>query len=179
MAQACRVRHVSFPYRLALPMPPSLNEYYENARRVVRNGPKAGKEYTGKMIGAAGLAFRGEVSRVARRGHVVPPKLSGPLAITVLACWPTHDRKGRRRPARKGDIDNLWKCLLDALTNAEVIADDVHFDYQQMMRGNPSGNGQLWLCITRFDPDAALQRMMDMGLPFTDSPTAAFGGLPF
>lgn len=157
-------------------MPPRLSAYYENARRFVKAGPAAGKPYTGKMISAEGHRFRGEVQLEVRRGHRRPPALSGPLSIVVLVCKSTTTKKGAKSTLRKGDLDNLWKCLLDALTNAEVIGDDVQFDDIRMIRGNAEVEGRLYLAIARLDPAASLRAALDAGLPFS----AAIGGqLPF
>lgn len=158
------------PYRLLLPMPPRLSDYYENAKRVVKGGPNAGKQYTGRMISAEGLAFRTRVVQIVRAGHRSPPKLQGRLHIICLVEKPTHDKVGRKLPLLKGDLDNLWKCLLDALTKADVIGDDVQFDHIEKIRGNARGDGRISLCISQFDPDASLARATAFGLPLPVSP---------
>lgn len=164
------------PYRLSLPVPPSIHEYYMNARRK----SKTGKAYTGKMISPEGQAFRAEVFTEVRRGHRAPPKLAGALAIVVLVCKPPRNSDGSRAINRKGDLDNLWKCLLDSLTNAQVICDDVQFDEVRMIRGNPEEGGRLYLCIARFDPDAALAAARAAGLPCThDYGPVRMDNLPF
>lgn len=166
------------PYRLAIPIPPLLTAYYQNAKR--RNA--AGKEWTGRMISPEGQRFKGEVMTEVRRGHRRPPKLSGPLSIICLLCKPTKTKAGARSTNRKGDLDNRWKALLDALTDAEVILDDVQFDDTRMIRGNPVDGGRLYLAISRFDPDASLAAAAAFGLPFAPSygpGTAAAGHLPF
>ncbi len=165
------------PYLLALPLPPLLSEYYLNARRTVKKGAAAGKVYTGRMISPEGHRFRGEVVTECRRGHRMPPKLSGPLEIIVLLCKGTHTKTGAKATTRKGDLDNRWKCLLDALTYAEIISDDVQFDDVRMIRGNPVPGGRVYLAIRRFDPDASLAAARAAGLPFWTG--GADDGLPF
>lgn len=166
-------------YRLALPMPPRLSAYYENAKRTIRAGPRAGASYTGRMISAEGLRFRGEVMTETRRGHRRPPNLTGPLDIVVLVCKDTKTKSGAKSVVRKGDLDNLFKCLLDALTEAKVIGDDVQFDDIRMIRGNPEPGGRLYLAIGRFNADAAFAAARAVGLPFVPDHGAAQAGMPF
>ena len=140
------------PWICVLPFPPSLNAYYENAARVTSKG----KRYTGRMISAQGQRFRELVAVAVRRGHRVPPRLTGRLAVTVYALPPALRADGGRNNNRR-DTDNLWKALLDALTKARVIADDCLFDRSLIIRGNALGAGRVLLCIEPFDPDGALR----------------------
>lgn len=137
------------PYVLELPIPPPVGHYYQPRRMKVKKGPKVGKVYTGMMIGERGLAYRSDVEVAVRRGHRVPPELDGRLAIIVFVNPPDH---------KKRDLDNLWKSVLDALTKARVIKDDVLFDDIRMIRGNIKPGGRLLLSIYRFDP---IQSFMD------------------
>src|SRR5262245_23543094 len=171
---------MSLPYRLQLPVPPSLHVYYDNAKRTIKGGARAGQSYIGRKVSALGLRFRGEVQHEVRRGHRQPPKLDGRLSIVVLVCKATHTRAGAKATLLKGDLDNLWKCLLDALTEAQVIGDDVQFDDVRMIRGNQYLDGRVFLCIDRFNPDAALGAAAAAGLPFTpDYGATRHDGLPF
>lgn len=131
---------------LRLPLPPSLNGYYENATRRVRHGRRAGATYTGRRISAKGQEFRLEVIRAVRAACPVAPRLSGRLSIIVLARPPD---------LRAFDLDNRFKCLLDALTVARVILDDALFDDIQMLRWAPVKHGAIHLRIDRFDPREA------------------------
>lgn len=143
-------------YLLELPWPHTVNHYWLATARRVKRGPKAGKAYMGKMLSPEALAFRGETARAVRAGHRTPPRLSGRLEILVFACPKDH--------ARRRDLDNLWKCLLDALTHAEVILDDVQFDDERMIRGNPVPGGRIWLSICPFDPDSAFEAVRQAGI---------------
>lgn len=146
------------PYLLELPWPRTVNDYWLPARRRVKRGPKAGKAYMGKMLSPEAHAFRGETVKAVRDGHRAPPRLSGRLRILVFAR--------PRDLARRRDLDNLWKCLLDALTHAEVVLDDVQFDDERMIRWNPVPGGRIWLSIQPFDPDAALASALRAGIPY-------------
>ena len=85
------------------------------------------------MISAQGLAYRNEVYAAVRQGHRQPPRLKGRLRVRVEAQQPTHRKDGRRDGGRK-DLDNLWKCLLDALTQAGVWGDDSQIDDLHIVR---------------------------------------------
>ena len=144
-------------YELALPMPPSLNGYYLNAVRTVMRGATAGKRYVGRQLSAAGVDYRREVVAAVRRGHRSPPALRGRLSIVVLLV--PEDR-------RAFDLDNRFKCLLDALTYAAVIQDDALFDDIRMVRWNPSSDRarRCLLRISRFDPKRAIELANSFGI---------------
>ncbi len=169
-------------YLLVLPFPPSLNSYYQNRRARVKGGPKAGKTYTARMISDEGKAYRQMVWAAARKGHVLPPKFTGRISVTVLARAPTHyvssrSSTGEAALNNRWDLDNHWKCLLDAMTKAEVILDDALFDEVNMVRWNRIDKGSIWVAITAFNPDMAMHRALSAGVPelaFQD-----FGSLPF
>ena len=158
------------PYLLELPFPPSLNDYYLNRKAKVKRGPSAGKVYMARMISPEGLAFRGRVVQAVREGHRIPPRLSGRLAIVVLACPPSEKADGSVNNNRR-DLDNLWKCLLDSLTHAEVMLDDALYDDNRIVRGNPQHPGKIWVSILPFDPDSAFAAVRAAGITagaFTD-----------
>lgn len=159
-------------YVVTLPVPPSLNHYYLNARRVVRDGPAAGKRYTAKMISPEGEQFRAQVITAVRKGHRAPPRLEGRLSIFVYVAKATETAvitKGamvgrRRKNSVRSDLDNLWKCLLDGLANAGVIGDDSLFDDIRMVRGNPEKAGRVVVSIERADPRAYLRAVEAAGI---------------
>lgn len=146
---------------LRLPLPPSLNGYYLNAQRKVRTfgkggkiNPRAGAAYVGRMIGPEGLAYRGFVFAAVRQGHKAPPRLTGRLAIAVLAL---------PRDLQAFDLDNRFKCLLDSLQKAGAILNDAQFDDVRMVRWNPVHPGWVRVRISRFDPAAAAAFAREMG----------------
>ncbi len=87
--------------RLALPWPPSVNMLYQN---VPGRGRVVTREYT---------AWKREAGWTLQAQR--PPKFKGPVAVTVELC-PPH--------ARRFDLDNKNKCILDLLVTHQVIADD-------------------------------------------------------
>lgn len=159
-------------YVLTIPVPPSLNVYYQNARRKIMGGAKAGKTYTAKMISPEGEQFRAQVIGAVRKGHRVPPRLAGRLAIFVYVAKASETavitggvQKGTRRARNvRSDLDNLWKCLLDGLTVAEVVGDDSQFDDIRMVRGNQERVGRVVVSIEQADPDAYLKDAQAAGV---------------
>lgn len=94
---------------LVLPYPPTVNHYYVNAG----HGRKA--------IGKRGTDYRKAVKLL-----VLKQKFSGsnkgvelPLTCDVKATVKVYPPDKRRR-----DLDNIFKCLFDALAEAGVYADD-------------------------------------------------------
>lgn len=122
---------------LHLPFPPSLNHYWEH----VSLRTKTGKRYIGKTLGARAKAFRLETLVAARREFGSPPRLSGRLSISILANPPNE---------RVVDIDNLPKCLLDALVAAGVVKDDALFDELYIRRGRVVKGGGVRVTIEPF-----------------------------
>lgn len=106
----------------ALPMPPSVNQLYAYAR---------GTPYLKKEI----VVFREKVQLLVL-GHIVRPiknemspyqhtPFEGRLAMDIYV---TPKDRARR------DMDNLEKCLLDALTKAGVYKDDFQLDDVRIRR---------------------------------------------
>ncbi len=94
-----------------LPWAPSLNHYYRHV------GSKV-------LISAKGRAYREAVavSIIAQKVKAAPP---GRLAVWLDIYPPNRQRR---------DLDNLPKCLLDALTHAGVYADDSLIDELHITR---------------------------------------------
>ncbi|EER47574.1 endodeoxyribonuclease RusA [Actinobacillus minor NM305] len=100
---------------LELPYPPTVNHYWKHTRN--------GKHY----ITAKGKTFQQEVRWLTRNR----PKFIGKVLLEVDIYPPDN---------RKRDIDNIFKALLDALTNAGVIIDD-SFVYKLVAEKLPSIKG--------------------------------------
>lgn len=149
--------HLLTTWKVVLPFPPSINRYYVNRRAKTDRG----KSYNAKMVGPEGVRFRELVVVAVRRGHRAPPRFTGRLKVTVFALPPDLKADGGKNRNRR-DTDNLWKALLDALTRAQVVADDCQFDDSRIIRGNPRGPGYVIVGIEDFDPDAALAHTGDL-----------------
>lgn len=108
---------------LTLPWPPSVNAYWRmfQNRMIIS---KDGREYRQEVLANVPIA--------ARR------KLTGRLTVTITA-WPP-DRRRR-------DIDNLPKCVLDALAKAGVYEDDSQIDYLAIERGDVCEKGRLDIMV--------------------------------
>lgn len=82
---------------LTLPYPPSANRYWRNVR--------------GRMvISAEARAYRAAIARICR--GMTP--MAGAVAVDVIVF----------RPAKRGDLDNTLKVLLDSLKGFAFIDDD-------------------------------------------------------
>ena len=100
-----------------LPWPPSLNRYYRHV------GPRV-------LISREGRRYR--MMCVSRLGGVFP-KLDGKVKLTGEFYPPD---------ARKRDLDNVLKCMIDSLVHAGLMRDDSqikHIDVQMMSPVPPEG----------------------------------------
>ena len=100
-----------------LPWPPSVNRYYRNV------GPRV-------LISREGRRYR--MMCVSRLGGVFP-KLEGKVKLTGEFYPPD---------ARKRDLDNVLKCMIDSLVHAGLMRDDSqikHIDVQMMSPVPPEG----------------------------------------
>ena len=113
----------SYPDKLllwekVLPMPPSVNQLYAYGR----SGPYLKREIT---------IFREQVKALI--GPINHTPYDDRIAIDIFATAKDYARR---------DMDNLNKCLLDAMTKAGVYADDFQLDDVRIRRaatkkGNP------------------------------------------
>ena len=100
-----------------LPWPPSVNRYYRHV------GPRV-------LISREGRRYR--MMCVSRLGGVFP-KLEGKVKLTGEFFPPD---------ARKRDLDNVLKCMIDSLVHAGLMRDDSqikHIDVQMMSPVPPEG----------------------------------------
>lgn len=102
---------------IELPWPPSVNRYYRHV------GPRV-------LISREGRRYR--MMCVSRLGGVFP-KLEGKVKLTGEFYPPD---------ARKRDLDNVLKCMIDSLVHAGLMRDDSqikHIDVQMMSPIPPEG----------------------------------------
>ena len=102
-------------YRLAFPLPPTVNHYYGSKGRI-------------RYLSKAGKLFRAEVAAVwadTVKGLGAVP-LDGTLAVKVVL---------HAGDSRRWDIDNRIKALLDAMQHAGMFDDDFQINDLHVVRG--------------------------------------------
>ena len=106
---------------LSLPYPPSVNQYWRHPSK----GPLAGRH----LISEAGRKYR-EAVRAAVWEEI--GTMQRPVFKTERLCIEimTHAPDARRR-----DLDNILKGLLDGIAFAGLVADDSQFDSILLYRG--------------------------------------------
>lgn len=144
---------------ITLPWPPSANHYWERRIVLPRSWGRVLQPFLGEMwkrlarnfigdspwpnaqtfIGQKGKSFRADVEAalVARFGTDISP-IDFSVAIRVVAMMP--DRRVR-------DLSNLLKATEDALTHANVWADDSLIDRITIERGPVKKGGELVITI--------------------------------
>lgn len=115
---------------LRLPWPPSVNHYYEGALIRWPQAPAGRPPFRAvNIVGKEGKAYAREVAQIVStlKAHGVtaaPPGARLKVEVTLHA------------PTRAAlDLDNRMKGLLDALTDAQVWADDSLIDDLHIRRG--------------------------------------------
>lgn len=107
------------------------------------------------FLSAAGKEYR-ELAAAAIAEQKIPLNaLHGRLLVSVMAYVPD---------ARTRDLSNLWKSALDVLQHCEVIANDGHFDREEIERG-PERKGGLFVVTLSEKADAfeSRQQGFDLG----------------
>ena len=115
--------------RFELPYPPSINHYYVHTARGVKLGDK-------------GQSYRRDAFYLLTpfRGKCQDKK----IAVTINVFPPDK---------RKRDIDNILKCLLDAMEHANVYENDNNIDMLTVIRRHNVPNGAVQIWITECDGD--------------------------
>ena len=102
--------------KLYLPWPPSINHYYRRTEKTHLAISKRGKEY--RLATKLAVALKHE------------PPFEAAVTVTVHLVAPDY---------RKRDLDNVLKCLLDAISKADVIKDDSMIVELNVYKHKPSG----------------------------------------
>ncbi|HUT61007.1 MAG TPA: RusA family crossover junction endodeoxyribonuclease [Phycisphaerae bacterium] len=110
---------------LELPYPPSVNHYFRMVGRRV-------------LISREGRAFRNRVCSTLAASGVRP--LDGPLAVEIEVYPPD---------ARRRDVDNVQKALLDALEHGGAYRDDSQIVDLRIRKGVPVEGGRTLVRIGR------------------------------
>lgn len=94
------------------PWPPSVNHYWMHTRR-------------GIYISAFGKAYRKEVWAEVKNQYPGHKAITSSIEVSIVASPPD---------ARKRDLDNIFKSVLDAMQHAGVYEDDGQIDLLQIGR---------------------------------------------
>lgn len=109
------------PITLRLPLPPSINHYWRH--RIAGSGRTA---FVSVYVSAEGKQFREDVAAIV--ATTLRPHRTIIERVRVTIDITPKDR-------RSFDIDNRIKAVLDALTHANVWADDSQVDHLTVIRG--------------------------------------------
>lgn len=99
-------------YRIDLPHPPSINNYYKRTRN--------GRLY----IGPKGKQFRQDVYYLVLQADA---QFRTRSSLSVIIEWIAPDERDR-------DIDNILKATFDALEYAQVFVNDSQIDLLRVIR---------------------------------------------
>jgi len=138
---------------LTLPWPPSVNRYWRH--------PTTGKLAGRHLISEEGRRYRATVKEACWDVPMVP----GRIGVAILASPPD---------ARRRDLDNLFKSVLDSLVHAAVIEDDSLIDALSIVRGDRRVGGQIQILI---EPMSAAEITDYLGRTTQDA-VDADGGTP-
>lgn len=120
---------------VTLPWPPTVNSYW--AHGII--GGKSKKARASLFLSQAGKDYRLLALEAIQRQRVPRGALHGRLAVSAVAYPPD---------LRTRDVDNLWKGMLDALKNTNIIVDDGHIDDLHIRRGPVRKVGAVVLTIS-------------------------------
>ncbi len=115
-------------YQFVLPYPPSVNSYWR----------RRGSQY---YISKKGQQYRKDVQQIIH--HLkLDIFTKSRLRIKVIADMPD---------ARRRDLDNILKSLLDSLIHAGFAEDDEQFDDIRVIRGVKISGGRVEIKITELE----------------------------
>lgn len=122
------------PVELALPFPPSVNDYY--GKTCVKS-KRTGKQRVVVFIAKAGRKFRCDVQMICEANQVIGFGLTR-IQMLVVLHPPT---------AREVDIDNFFKGLFDSLEHAAVFFNDRQIKCLGTIMAHPVHGGRVNITI--------------------------------
>ncbi len=126
-----------------LPLPPSVNHYWSNARRKARRKNGTGYTYTGRVLSAEARSFHAPAMiAILEQGRV----FFGEAPVVVEQHIHTRSEVVGDQA---GDVDNYSKGTLDALTKARVFQDDSQVIANHEYSRAPVNGGSMVVVIRR------------------------------
>lgn len=143
-----------------LPLPPSVNNYWSNARRRGKRSDGSRFTYTGRSLSKAAKSFHAQaMGAILEQGRVTFG--DAPVVVELFI----HPRLAIMENAKTGDVDNFSKGTLDALTKAQVFDDDDQVVRLQTLRRKPiEGGGILAEIRLASDEEIRLSQTIEEGI---------------
>ncbi|HEJ7989838.1 TPA: RusA family crossover junction endodeoxyribonuclease [Serratia liquefaciens] len=121
---------------LILPFPPSVNGYWRS--------PNKGSSRGRTLVSERGRAFQAEaIAQVMEQLRRRPKPISADISVVVVFYPPTKARR---------DLDNFFKALFDAMTQAGVWLDDSQIKHIDAKWGPVIKGGKVELQISEVVP---------------------------
>ncbi|WP_337047383.1 RusA family crossover junction endodeoxyribonuclease [Serratia liquefaciens] len=121
---------------LTLPFPPSVNGYWRS--------PNKGSSRGRTLVSERGRAFQTEaIAQVMEQLRRRPKPISADISVAVVFYPPTKARR---------DLDNFFKALFDAMTQAGVWLDDSQIKHIDAKWGPVIKCGKVELQISEVVP---------------------------
>ncbi|KEY58479.1 RusA family crossover junction endodeoxyribonuclease [Serratia sp. DD3] len=121
---------------LTLPFPPSVNGYW----RAPNKGASKGRH----LVSDRGRKFQAEaIARVLEQLRRRPKPITGSVHVSVVFCPPNKARR---------DLDNYFKALFDAMTQAGIWLDDSQIKKIVAEWGPVKAGGSVELLISEVLP---------------------------
>lgn len=122
--------------KLTLPFPPSVNGYWRS--------PNKGASRGRTLVSERGRAFQAEaIAQVMEQLRRRPKPISADISVAVVFYPPTKARR---------DLDNFFKALFDAMTQAGVWLDDSQIKHIDAKWGQVIKGGKVELQISEVVP---------------------------